>query len=53
MERSPEEAVALADLVDHIALSRGTAITRSVAAAALAERGVGQLELDLEGDEDE
>jgi chromosomal replication initiation ATPase DnaA len=53
MERSPEEAVALADLVDRIALSRGTAITRSVAAAALAERGVGQDELDLEGDGDE
>jgi chromosomal replication initiation ATPase DnaA len=53
MERSPEEAVALADLVDRIALSRGTAINRSVAAAALAERGVGQGELDLEGDGDE
>jgi len=53
MERSPEEAVALADLVDRIALSRGTAITRSVAAAALAERGVGQAELDLEGSDDE
>ncbi len=53
MERSPEEAVALADLVDRLALSRGTAITRSVAAAALAERGVEQLELDLEGDDDE
>ncbi len=49
MERSPEEVVALAGLVDRIALSRGTAITRSVAAAALAERGVEQLELDLEG----
>ena len=53
MERSPEEAVALAELVDRIALSRGTAITRSVAAAALAERGVGQLELDLETEDDE
>ncbi|RYE10211.1 MAG: hypothetical protein EOP22_05645 [Hyphomicrobiales bacterium] len=53
MERSPEEAVALVDLVDRIALSRGTAITRSVAAAALAERGVDQLEFDLEGDDDE
>ncbi len=53
MERSPEEAVALAELVDRIALSRGTAITRSVAAAALAERGVGQAELDLEGSDDE
>ena len=53
MERSPEEAVALADLVDRIALSRGSAINRSVAAAALAERGVGQDELDMEGDGDE
>jgi chromosomal replication initiation ATPase DnaA len=53
MERSPEEAVALAELVDRIALSRGTAITRSVAAAALAERGVAADELDLEGGDDE
>ena len=53
MERSPEEAVALADSVDRIALSRGTAITRSVAAAALAERGVDEDELDLEGGDDE
>ncbi len=53
MERSPEEAVALADLVDRIALSRGTAITRSVAAAALAERGIAEDELDLEGGDDE
>jgi chromosomal replication initiation ATPase DnaA len=53
MERSPEEAVALADLVDRIALSRGTAITRSVAAAALAERGIKEDELDLEGSDDE
>jgi chromosomal replication initiation ATPase DnaA len=53
MERSPEEAVALADLTDQLALSRGTAITRRIAAAALAERGVPQLELDLDGDDDE
>jgi chromosomal replication initiation ATPase DnaA len=53
MERSPEEAVALAELVDRIALSRATAITRSVAAAALAERGVGEDKLDLEGGDDE
>jgi chromosomal replication initiation ATPase DnaA len=53
MERSPEEAVALVELVDRIALSRGTAITRSVAAAALAERGVDEDELDLEGGDDE
>lgn len=53
MERSPEEAVALADTADRLALARGTAITRHIAAAALAERGVAQLELDLEGDDDE
>ena len=29
MERSPEEAVALADLMDRLALAAGTAITRS------------------------
>jgi chromosomal replication initiation ATPase DnaA len=53
MERSAEEAVALAELADRIALSRGSAITRAVAAAALAERGAAQLELELEGDDDE
>ena len=53
MERSPQEAVALAELVDQMALSRGTAITRSVAAAALAERGVAEDELGLEGSDDE
>jgi chromosomal replication initiation ATPase DnaA len=53
MERSPEEAVALAETVDRMALSQGTAITRRIAALALAERGVAQLELDLEGDDDE
>ncbi|MEQ1901269.1 MAG: hypothetical protein ABL866_11095 [Devosia sp.] len=53
MERSPEEAVALADLMDRIALGHGTALTRAIAAEALAERGNTQLELDLEGDDDE
>lgn len=53
MERSPEEAVALVELTDRIALARGTAITRSIAAEALALRGNTQLELDLEGDDDE
>jgi chromosomal replication initiation ATPase DnaA len=51
MERSPEEAVALAELADRLALARGSAITRRIAAQALAERGVA--ELDLEGDDDE
>lgn len=51
MERSPEEVVALADLADRLALSRGTAITRRIAAEALAERGI--TGVDLEGDDDE
>ncbi len=57
MERSPEEAVALAAMADRIALSRGTGVTRAVAAEALALRqaihGDGQLMLDLEGEDDE
>lgn len=53
MSRSPEEAVALAELSDTLALARGSAITRRVAADALAQRGVALAELDLEGDEDE
>ena len=61
MERSPEEAVALTALLDDLALSRGTAITRAIAAEALGLRGAAQdrdqLTLDLEGlegrDEDE
>jgi chromosomal replication initiation ATPase DnaA len=53
MERSPEEAVVLAELTDRLALARGTAITRTIAAEALALRGNAQLELDLEGDGDE
>ncbi len=53
MERSPEEAVVLADLIDRKALARGSAITRALAAEALAERGNTQLELNLEGDDDE
>ena len=51
MERSPEEVVALADLADRLALSRGSAITRRIAAEALAERGITGVE--LEGDDDE
>jgi chromosomal replication initiation ATPase DnaA len=53
MDRSPEEAVALAEISDNLALSRGTAITRRIAAEALAQRGIGQGEFDLEGDDDE
>jgi chromosomal replication initiation ATPase DnaA len=54
MERSSEEAVALAGMLDRMALMRGTAITRALAAEALALRGAGndagQLELDLGDD---
>ena len=38
MERSPAEAVALAELMDRLALARGTAINRAVAAEALRQR---------------
>ena len=38
MERSPAEAVALAELMDRLALARGTAVSRSVAAEALKQR---------------
>jgi chromosomal replication initiation ATPase DnaA len=57
MERSPEEVVILAETADRLALARGSAITRAVAAEALALRGGlhddGQLALDLEGGSDE
>ena len=55
MERSAEEVVILADLMDRLALARGTAITRSIAAAALerrrSETGGTRLEQDTEDDE--
>lgn len=40
MERSTEEVVILADLMDRLALAKGTAITRSIAADALDRRRV-------------
>jgi chromosomal replication initiation ATPase DnaA len=56
MERSPEEAVTLAGMMDGMALARGTAITRNIAAEALALRDAArdetQLALDL-GPEDQ
>ena len=56
MERSAAEAVVLAGMVDRLALARGTAITRALAAEALALRGAahddGQLALDLEADDE-
>ena len=57
MERSAEEVVLLADLMDRLALAKGTAITRSIGAEALdrrrAERGEagGQQDWDIEDDE--
>lgn len=39
MERSAEEAAALVDLMDRLALARGSAVTRTIAAEALALRG--------------
>lgn len=57
MERSQEEAVMLVEIIDRLALERGTAITRSIAAEALALRSTtpreGQLQLHLEENDDE
>jgi chromosomal replication initiation ATPase DnaA len=57
MERSSEEAVALAELMDRMALERGTAINRSIASEALRQRSAlrddGQMALDLGADDDE
>ncbi len=60
MERSSAEAVALAELMDRMALERGVAITRGIAAEALARRSAAsdsdQMSLDLaglDGDDDE
>jgi chromosomal replication initiation ATPase DnaA len=56
MERSSEEVVALSELLDRLALSKGSAITRSIAAEALeirrAARGDGiTMDRGLEDDE--
>ncbi len=62
MERSPAEAVALAEMMDRMALERGVAITRAIAAEALARRDAAadadQMALDFgredsDGDDDE
>jgi chromosomal replication initiation ATPase DnaA len=57
MERSAEEAVLLADLMDRLALAKGSAITRSIAADALdrrsAERGDTRDEQDWDTQADE
>ena len=56
MERSPAEAVAIAELMDRLALARGTAITRGVANEALrlrrAARGEEAEGLDGEADDE-
>jgi chromosomal replication initiation ATPase DnaA len=52
MERSTEEAVILADLMDRLALAKGTAITRSIAADALDRRRVARGEVQHEQDWD-
>lgn len=57
MERSTEEVVLLADLMDRLALARGSAITRNIAADALdrrrAARGETSNEQDWETEDDE
>lgn len=57
MERSSEEAVALAGMLDRMALERGTAINRAIASEALRQRSAlrdnRQLALDLGADDDE
>jgi len=52
MERSAEEVVILADLMDRLALAKGTAITRSVAAEALNRRRIARGDASLEQDWD-
>ena len=56
MERSPAEAVALAELMDRLALARGTAVTRAIAAEALKRRrearGEEAVGLEWEADDD-
>ena len=52
MERSAEEVVTLADLMDRLALAKGTAITRSIAADALNRRRLARGDASLEQDWD-
>ncbi|MEO5805640.1 hypothetical protein [Devosia sp.] len=55
MERSAEEAAGLVDLMDRLALSEKTAITRSIAAEALGRRRVarGDTKTEFESEDDE
>ena len=52
MERSTEEAMTLVDLMDRLALAKGTAITRTIAAAALEQRRAAMGESSREQDWD-
>ena len=47
MERAPDEVVALVDVMDRIALSRGSAVTRSVATQAIALRAAARTQGDI------
>ena len=55
--RAQAEAVALAEMMDRMALERGVPISRAIATEALALRGAAadtdQMALDLDGDDDE
>ncbi len=53
MERSAEEAVLLAELMDRLALAKGSAITRAIAAEALDRRRMdrGEARDELDGDD--
>jgi len=53
MERSTQEVVTLVELMDRIALAKGTAITRSVAADALYRRRLAGGDAGLEQDQDD
>jgi len=57
MERSSEEAVALVELMDRLALERGSAVTRPIAGEALRQRLAllddGQMDLGLDDPEDD
>ncbi|WP_375450889.1 hypothetical protein [uncultured Devosia sp.] len=53
MERSTEEAVILAELMDRLALAKGTAITRSIAADALDRRRIARGHAHQDDDQDE
>jgi chromosomal replication initiation ATPase DnaA len=55
MERSSEEVLALADMMDRLALARKTAINRSIASQALAQRRLerGGDDADITGTEDD